>query len=52
MSTFEASWVRACGARGAWQFDEVDVARIRLIYTLRTEMEIGRRRPRAETRPS
>ncbi|MDE2240467.1 MAG: hypothetical protein KGJ73_11165 [Rhodospirillales bacterium] len=37
----EASWVRARGMRGAWQFDEVDVARIRLIHTLRHEMEIG-----------
>ncbi|MBU6419539.1 MAG: hypothetical protein KGQ79_07410 [Proteobacteria bacterium] len=37
----EASWVRARGTRGAWQFDEVDVARIRLIHTLRHEMEIG-----------
>ncbi len=37
----EASWVRARGTRGAWQFEEVDVARIRLIHTLRTEMEVG-----------
>lgn len=36
-----ASWVRARGTQGAWQFEEVDVARIRLIHTLRTEMEIG-----------
>ena len=37
----EAAWVRARGTRGAWQFEEVDVARIRLIHTLRTELEIG-----------
>ena len=37
----EAAWVRARGARGAWQFEEVDVARIRLIHTLRHELEIG-----------
>ncbi|MDE1883336.1 MAG: hypothetical protein KGH70_05070 [Rhodospirillales bacterium] len=37
----EASWVHARGVRGAWQFEEVDVARIKLIHTLRTELEIG-----------
>ena len=37
----EASWVRARGPRGAWQFEAVDVARIRLIHTLRHELEIG-----------
>jgi chaperone modulatory protein CbpM len=37
----EAAWVRAHGVRGAWEFEEVDVARIRLIHTLRHEMEIG-----------
>lgn len=37
----EASWVHARGVKGAWQFEEVDVARIRLIHTLRHELEIG-----------
>ena len=36
----EASWVHARGRAGAWEFEAVDVARIRLIHTLRTEMEI------------
>ncbi|EKN00268.1 hypothetical protein MXAZACID_06291 [Acidocella sp. MX-AZ02] len=37
----EAAWVRARGAQGAWQFEAVDVARIRLIQTLRHDLEIG-----------
>lgn len=37
----EASWVRASGTAGAWRFEAVDVARIRLIHTLRHELEIG-----------
>lgn len=37
----DAAWVRARGGCGAWQFEEVDVARIRLIHTLRHELEIG-----------
>ncbi len=37
----EASWVHARGVRGAWQFDAVDVARIKLIHTLRHEMDIS-----------
>jgi chaperone modulatory protein CbpM len=36
----EAAWVRARGGPGAWRFEEVDVARIRLIHTLRHELEI------------
>ncbi len=37
----DAAWVHARGTRGAWQFEEVDVARIKLIHTLRHEMDIG-----------
>lgn len=37
----EAAWVHARGGAGAWEFEAVDVARIRLIHTLRTEMEVG-----------
>lgn len=36
----DAAWVHARGTRGAWQFEEVDVARIKLIHTLRHEMDI------------
>lgn len=36
----DASWVRARGHAGAWEFEAIDVARIQLIHTLRTEMEI------------
>lgn len=34
------SWVRAHGQEGAWSFEAVDVARIQLIHTLRTDMDI------------
>ena len=37
----DAAWVRARGRTGAWEFEAVDVARIRLIHTLRTEMEVN-----------
>ena len=37
----EAAWVHARGRAGAWEFEAVDVARIRLIQTLRTELEIN-----------
>lgn len=37
----EASWVHAHGTFGAWEFEAVDVARIQLIHTLRTELEIN-----------
>lgn len=37
----EAAWVHARGGTGAWEFEAVDVARIRLIHTLRTEMEVN-----------
>lgn len=37
----DAAWVHARGSAGAWEFEAVDVARIRLIHTLRTEMEIN-----------
>ncbi|MGE4482485.1 chaperone modulator CbpM [Acidocella sp.] len=40
-SWIEASWVRARGPKGAWRFEEVDVARIRLIHTLRHDLDIG-----------
>ena len=36
-----AAWVHARGHAGAWEFEAVDVARIRLIHTLRTEMEVN-----------
>ena len=36
----EAAWVHARGARGAWEVEEGDVARIRLIHALRHEMDI------------
>lgn len=35
-----ATWVHARGRPGAWEFEAIDVARIRLIHTLRTELEI------------
>jgi chaperone modulatory protein CbpM len=35
-----ASLVRAEGAAGAWLFEEIDVARVRLIFELRHELEI------------
>lgn len=38
-----ASWVRAAGAPGAWLFEDIDVARIRLIVVLRHEMDIEER---------
>ncbi|WP_298221822.1 chaperone modulator CbpM [Acidocella sp.] len=41
MHWIDAAWVRARGVRGAWQFEEVDVARIQLIHTLRHDLEIG-----------
>lgn len=37
----EASWVHTRGTQGPWQFDEVDVARIKLIHTLRHDLDIG-----------
>lgn len=37
----EESWVHAQGQNGAWAFEAVDVARVKLIHTLRTEMEIN-----------
>lgn len=37
----EAAWVHARGQAGAWEFEAIDVARIRLIHTLRTEMEVS-----------
>ncbi len=39
----EAALVRAEGASGAWEFHEIDVARIRLILELRHELEIEER---------
>jgi chaperone modulatory protein CbpM len=35
-----ASLVRAEGSPGAWQFQEIDVARIGLILALRRELEV------------
>lgn len=37
----DSAWVHARGRAGAWEFEAVDVARIRLIHTLRTEMEVS-----------
>lgn len=37
----DASWVHARGRAGAWEFEAIDVARIKLIHTLSTEMEIN-----------
>lgn len=37
----DAAWVHARGRAGAWEFEAVDVARIHLIHTLRTEMEVN-----------
>lgn len=37
----DASWVHARGNAGAWEFEAIDVARIKLIHTLRTEMEVS-----------
>jgi chaperone modulatory protein CbpM len=33
-------WVRPDGRQGAWQFEEIDVARVRLICELRFDMRI------------
>ncbi len=38
-----ASWVRAAGEPGAWLFEDIDVARIRLIVQLRHDMDIEER---------
>lgn len=39
----DAALVRAQGAPGDWQFEEIDVARIRLILELRHDLEIEER---------
>lgn len=36
-------WVRPDGPAGRWAFREIDVARVRLILTLRDEMEVDER---------
>ena len=36
----ELDWVRPAGARGAWMFREIDVARLRLIRELRHELRL------------
>ena len=38
-----AELVRAQGGPGAWEFHEIDIARIRLILQLRDELEIEER---------
>jgi chaperone modulatory protein CbpM len=38
-----AELVRADGPPGAWRFEEIDVARIRLILELRHELEVEER---------
>lgn len=40
-SWISAAWVHASGSKGAWRFEAVDVARIKLIHSLRHDMEIG-----------
>ncbi len=35
------AWVRPDGADGAWEFHEIDIARIRLIRELRDEMLVN-----------
>lgn len=37
----ERGWVAPDEAAGAWEFHDIDVARVRLIRTLRHEMEVG-----------
>ncbi len=39
----DAALVRAQGAPGDWQFEDIDVARIRLIQQLRHDLEIEER---------
>jgi chaperone modulatory protein CbpM len=35
------AWVRPDGAEGAWEFHEIDIARIRLIRELRDELLVN-----------
>jgi chaperone modulatory protein CbpM len=35
------AWVRPDGTAGAWQFHEIDIARIRLIRELRDELAVN-----------
>jgi chaperone modulatory protein CbpM len=35
-----ADFLRAAGSAGAWEFEEIDAARLRLIVELRAELEV------------
>ncbi len=37
----DEAWVRPQGAPGAWEFTEIDMARVRLIVDLREHLRIG-----------
>ena len=37
----ERGWVAPDEAGGTWEFQDIDVARVRLIHTLRHDMEVG-----------
>ena len=37
----ENDWVRPDGQRGAWAFDAIDVARVRLIHELRDRLDVN-----------
>ncbi|HTW70486.1 MAG TPA: chaperone modulator CbpM [Acetobacteraceae bacterium] len=37
----ECGWVRPEGEAPAWEFQEIDIARVRLIHDLRRAMDIG-----------
>jgi len=37
----ERGWVRPEGDSPAWEFQEIDVARVRLIHDLRRSMDVG-----------
>jgi len=37
----ERGWVQPESAGGDWEFHEIDVARVRLLYDLRREMDVG-----------
>ncbi len=36
----EEQWVRPAGPAGAWEFGDIDIARVRLIVSLRREMSL------------
>ncbi|HET6182042.1 MAG TPA: chaperone modulator CbpM [Acetobacteraceae bacterium] len=37
----ERGWVLPEGEAEAWEFQEIDIARVRLLHTLRRDLEVG-----------